>query len=49
MDEEEYRKKLIKAAQKRAAQIADGSYINEPWAPSIHTQYMCKERRHVPD
>jgi hypothetical protein len=48
MTEEEYREKLIRNSRRRAQQIADGSYVNEPWAPSKHTQRMT-EVVHVPD
>lgn len=44
MNEEEYRRRLVAQTRKRAQQIADGSYVNEPWAPSKATQRMCVER-----
>jgi hypothetical protein len=33
--EEEFRQRLIRASRRRARQIADGSFRNEPWAPSV--------------
>jgi hypothetical protein len=38
--EKQMRERLIRQARKRAQQIADGSYVDEPWAPSKATKAL---------
>jgi hypothetical protein len=33
MNEQQYREMLIRITRKRAEQIRDGSYTDQPWAP----------------
>ena len=43
VSEKEFRERLIRQARRRARQIEDGSFVNEPWAPSVGLSMMFGE------